>query len=184
MPLKKDPDVYTQHDLMQLFCLTPKEISKLPLLKTRYNPMNPGRPIKTWDKAEIDRIFGGNPKIALAERSEEAILYDHIFARVKLPPIGTMELRDKVVAEHELYERIVMKALPDYTPVMITAETVHRWMVDYLLEHTVLRDVSNPSPTDGREEELRFLVKHVALEKIKKAYPVLTDVCIEIDSNF
>ena len=95
-----------------------------------------------------------------------------------------MELRDKVVAEHELYERIVMKALPDYTPVMITAETVHRWMVDYLLEHTVLRDVSNPSPTDGREEELRFLVKHAALEKIKKAYPVLTDVCIEIDSNF
>ena len=166
MPLKKDPDVYTQHDLMQLFCLTPKEISKLPLPKTRYNPMNPGRPIKTWDKAEIDRIFGGNPKIALAERSEEAILYDHIFARVKLPPIGTMELRDKVVAEHELYERIVMKALPDYIPVMM------------------LRDVSNPSPTDGREEELRFLVKHAALEKIKKAYPVLTDVCIEIDSNF
>ena len=61
MPLKNDPDVYTQHDLMQMFCLTPKEISKLPLPKTRYNPMNPARPVKVWDKTEIDRIFGGDP---------------------------------------------------------------------------------------------------------------------------
>lgn len=184
MPLKNDPDVYTQHDLMQMFCLTPKEISKLPLPKTRYNPMNPARPVKVWDKTEIDRIFGGDPKKAVAERSEEIILYDHIVVRIKLPPIGTMELRDKVIAEHKAFERIAMDAVPDYTPVRVTDEIVHRWMVEYLLEHTVLRDASCPSPTEGREEELRFLIRYAALEKIKKAYPILTNACLEINSSF
>ena len=112
MPLRNDPDVYTQHDLMQLFSLTANEISRLPLPKTRYNPMNPARPVKTWDKAEIDRILGEDPKKSVSERTEEAILYDHIFQRVKLPPIGTMELRDKVMAEQNAKIAEMGEAVP------------------------------------------------------------------------